>query len=95
MEGRPEFGAQPFFVAVAVLRDDRHDGGRATQGEVPGGRGAVVEDVDGVALDGEGVEERFDRLAQVGERVLVPALVGDLGETETGQIWSDDAVFLG
>ena len=72
--GVPE-GLQAFDVGVAVLADDCGDGGRVLEGEAEADWCAVVEDVDGVFLDFQCLEEGFDAAGEVGKGVGVG--VGD------------------
>ena len=53
--------AQPFLIGVAVLRDDRGDPVGMLHREPEAGRRAVVEDIDGVAIEADDFGEAVDR----------------------------------
>ena len=94
LDGSPGV-AETFFVGVAVLRDDGGDALGMRHGEAEAGGGAVVEDVEGVAREVEGVGEGDDGFRECVEGVFVVALGGDFGEAEAGEVGSDDAVTVG
>ena len=61
--------AQALLISVAVLRDDRGDPIRMLDREPEPGRRAIVERIDGVAVEADGLGEAVDRLCNPGERV--------------------------
>ena len=61
--------AQALLVGVAVLRDDRSDPVRMLDREPEAGRRAVVEHIDGVAVEADGLGEAVDCLRDLVERV--------------------------
>ncbi len=80
-----------FFVGVAVLGDDGGDALGVGGGEAEAGGGAVVEDVDGVAPELQGLDEGIHGEGEVVEGVLIISIGGDVGEAEAGEIGGDDA----
>lgn len=92
-DGVPEGVAEAFDVRVAVLGYDRGEARRGFEGETECDRGAVVENVDGVAGDVKGGEEEAEGLGEVGECEVVGGWGG--GEAEAREIRGEDVVGWG
>ncbi|MNQ66874.1 hypothetical protein D3C85_813760 [compost metagenome] len=86
---------QAFEIGIAVLRNDRADPLRVRQRQAQADRRPIVEEVHPVTLEAQHIDELADRLADGIEGVDVVAFGGHLGETETGQIRRNQAVFVG
>ncbi|EGX99514.1 hypothetical protein AZA_38179 [Nitrospirillum viridazoti Y2] len=86
---------QAFLIGVAVLRDDADHPLRPAQGQAVAGGGTVVEDVDRVTRQVQGVGEALHHLGQGIEGVIELAARGRLGETEAGQIRRHDVEAVG
>ena len=84
--------AQPFLIGVAVLRDDRGDPLRMPHREPEAGRRAVVEDVEGEAVEADDLGEAVDRVREPVESV---AAVRHVGVAEARQIGRDDVEAVG
>ena len=74
------------------MGDDRRDPVRMLHGEPESGRCAVIEDIDGIAIEADHLSEAIDRLRDPVERVAAPRHVG---LSETRQIGSDDVKAVG
>src|SRR5262249_58351362 len=61
--------AQPLFIGVTVLRDDRSDALGASHGEPEADRGAVVEDIDREALESDYLCKALDDAGDAVERI--------------------------
>lgn len=77
------------------MRHDGRDGFGALQRYAEGDGRAVVEDVDGVFVDFQGVEEFEGCGGEAGEGVVVRRRVGHGGEAEAGEVRGDDVVRFG
>ncbi|MNX73547.1 hypothetical protein D3C86_1049500 [compost metagenome] len=87
--------SQPFEIGIAVLRHQTGDTVGMGQGQAQARRRAVVKEVQRVAGQSKPVDERFQRLGQVVERIAVAAFSRHLREAETGQIGSNHAEMTG
>ena len=84
--------AQALLVGVAVLGDDRGDPVRMPDGEPEPGRRAVVEHIDGVAVEADDLGEAVDRVRDPVER---GALIRHIGVAEARQVGGDDMDAVG
>src|ERR1700741_4256106 len=78
--------AQNFFISVAILRNDGSDPLGMGQREPNPDRSSVVEDVDRVSIDTEGLCEPVDDLGQVLKAVAEPFAVRGIGKAKTREI---------
>ena len=84
--------AQALFVGVAVLRNDRGDPVRMLDRQPEPCRRAVVEHVDGIAVEADGLGEAVDRLRDPVECVRP---IRHVGVAEARQIGRDDMESVG
>jgi len=84
--------AQAFLVGVAVLGDDRRDPVWVLHGEPESGRRAVIEDIDGIAIEADHLRETLDRLRDPVEGM---AAAGHVGLAEARQVGSNNVKAVG
>jgi len=84
--------AETLVIGIAILRDDRGDPVRMPDGEPEASGRAVIEHVDGVAVEADDVGEAVDR---AGEPVEGGAALRCVGFAEAGQIGGDNVVAIG
>src|ERR1700761_609647 len=84
------FIAQSFHVSVAILADDGSDALRMGQREAQSGRGAVVENVERIALEADAFPEVADHLGEAVERVIEASARRRLRLAETREIGRDE-----
>src|SRR5260370_6536305 len=84
--------AQPLLIGVAFLRGDRGERVRMLHREREAGRRAVVEDIDGIAIEADDLGEAVDR-----GRDLVEAMAAarHVGVAESRQVWGNDVEAIG
>src|SRR5215472_8996102 len=78
--------AQTFFISVAVLRNDGSDPLGMRQGEPKTDRSSIIEDVDRVSIDADGLCEPVDDLGQILKAVAEPFAVRGVGEAKPRKI---------
>ena len=85
--------AQPFLIGVAVLRNDRGDPVGMLHREPEAGRRAIVEDIDGIAIEADDFGETVDRCPRAGRSVWRAAR--HVGLAEARQVGGDDMEAIG
>src|SRR5271166_402751 len=75
--------AEPFFVGIAVLRNDRGDPVRMLHRQAETGRRTVIEDIDGVAIETDHFGETID---DVSDPIEAMAAVGPVGIAKARQV---------
>src|SRR5262245_2572806 len=86
--------AQTLFISIAILRNDRYHALRMSEGEAEADRRAVIEDVDRISLEADGLGEGIDDLGQIIERVFELRPTRGIRETKAQQIWCDYMVSI-
>jgi len=94
LDGIPAF-AEALFIRVSILRNDGGDALGMQQREPQSDRRAVIENVDGEALEANRLCEFGDDFRQVLKCVAKPLAVGCIGEAKTRQVGRDDMVAVG
>src|SRR5215471_600146 len=87
--------AQPFFVGVAVLGNDRRDPLWMCECQAQSDGGAVIEYVDAIAIEADLFSEAIDDSSEVLERVSELLPVGRFWKTEPRKIRRDHVVSIG
>lgn len=87
--------AEAFFIRIAVLRDDRSDTFWACHREAKTGGRTVVENIESITLQVQGVGESEESFGERVEGVFVVTLGGNIRETEARQIRRDDVITVG
>src|SRR5690606_6661056 len=86
--------AEALKVGVAVLRDDRGDAFGVPHRQSQAGRSAVVEDVDRITAEPQGIHETVDNVSQSVETVGELAPRGRFSLSETRKIGCDYAIAI-
>jgi hypothetical protein len=94
LKGSPAV-AQPFLVGVAVLGDDRRDALGVPGRDPEPDRRAVVEHVQGEAIETEHLGEAVDNVGDALERVAEVRSGGHVRFTEAGQVRGNDVKPVG
>src|SRR5215831_16481382 len=79
--------AQASLIGIAILRDDRRDSLRMLNRQTEAGWCAVIEDVDGIAIEADDIGEAVDRIR---DPVKGAAPARHVGSAESRQVGSDD-----
>ena len=87
--------AQAFEIGIAVLRDHGRDPLRVSKREAKADRRAIIEDIDGVAVELERFGKAVDQIGQMLKTVFEALAIRRIGKAEAGQVRRHHVIAIG